>query len=738
MAHIRHSINGISDGDASSIIITLPENYANDLLVIFVTQDNGSTVFSIDNSNWTELYQDNNAGIRFGCYYLLTSSGGEANPTITGYDSADWSFTVMTIEGADVDNPIDNSTNADWNNTNKPQAPNLTINNDKSLVLYCIASDNSKFVYGDMNKSRYVGKARSLGCCQATFMRWAETTNDYVVTTGRHELSTEGGKFFVLSIKDGSNGDLCEYNVNTFCNFVKLWGYEKMSNNAVSDFTTDKILGFPTDTNTYSLVVTKTTVSDYGYTSKLEINNTDQTSDLWSGNTDVLTSAVDLTVNGSAGVLSLQFHVASTYFKKVGEKGLIFGIKDGNSNYQIFNIPIIMIEGNILYRLIIDLSKNLYDQVSGTVDFTNITHFMIASHRSPTASQNMYVYAKKIFLLNGNLELQGGSPTTPITSLTINTDISGWQLTDLVKNVAGTLISKIPYTVDANSSIVLDKEFLDIPRVNSLYRIDYGSAKLIFNAGIETVLNQSLINTVNYTPLQILYTDDNYTVPNLVGSTIINFDLLLSSTASTVTYNNIVVAKSKVSMDNVVLNKCLFDNSKVYAGALDNITNSSFILGDNNFDYGIEVPGTGTFDFTGNTIAGYDDTNKLIHFTATSGDIVINIKNSDTPTYKSEGASVSIVNNINFKFTLKPSITDYEWRLYSVTAAGSLDGSINLAGEESATQDNQTYTYNYTNDIIVCVQILPFADDYVESDTYYTLGETDQNVTINLVKDINN
>lgn len=125
----------------------------------------------------------------------------------------------------------------------------------------------------------------------------------------------------------------------------------------------------------------------------------------------------------------------------------------------------------------------------------------------------------------------------------------------------------------------------------------------------------------------------------------------------------------------------------------------------------------------------------------TSGTLTINAIGSSSMTAGDVGTGngeTNIVQSVQFKFTVTPSITGYEWRIYQVDAKGSLKGAVDLAGEESATADNQTYSYNYTSDIEIALQILSRSNDYVESDTYYTLNSLDQDVTINLTPDINN
>ncbi len=96
-------------------------------------------------------------------------------------------------------------------------------------------------------------------------------------------------------------------------------------------------------------------------------------------------------------------------------------------------------------------------------------------------------------------------------------------------------------------------------------------------------------------------------------------------------------------------------------------------------------------------------------------------------------------NTVDFKFSVSPSITGYEWRLYQVDALGSLEGAIELAGQETASADNQTYVYTHSVDIPVALQIISQPNnDYIESTTFYTLTADNKDISITLIKDINN
>lgn len=90
---------------------------------------------------------------------------------------------------------------------------------------------------------------------------------------------------------------------------------------------------------------------------------------------------------------------------------------------------------------------------------------------------------------------------------------------------------------------------------------------------------------------------------------------------------------------------------------------------------------------------------------------------------------------INYSFTLSPSITSYEWRIYEDSVTAGEIGTVELAGEESATVDNQTYIYSYSSDTDIVVQII--ADGYEEFLHYDTLINGNKSVTLNLLVEDN-
>ena len=193
-------------------------------------------------------------------------------------------------------------------------------------------------------------------------------------------------------------------------------------------------------------------------------------------------------------------------------------------------------------------------------------------------------------------------------------------------------------------------------------------------------------------------------------------------------------------------------SASVITDNLTNLTGNNFTSDGSNHAVELTSIGSGSMTWDNNT-SGYatgstgspvtptSTGNEDIYVNVASGTLTINVSSgATTPSIRSAGATVNVVaGQKSFKFTLDPSLTSYEWRLYYVTAVGSLAGAVEKAGQETATADNQTYSYSYTSDQPIAVQIINQPDnDYEESVTYYTLTNSDQDISILLAKDNNN
>ncbi len=193
-----------------------------------------------------------------------------------------------------------------------------------------------------------------------------------------------------------------------------------------------------------------------------------------------------------------------------------------------------------------------------------------------------------------------------------------------------------------------------------------------------------------------------------------------------------------------------FNDCKIsgHTGTGGVLFDGAIIGGDfNNNTYAIEIPATGDYTlndakFSNNTadiavvpsvIAG------TINLTTNVSGVTIASDFTDAGggVYTRGSLTLNLIApSTTFSFTVNPSVTGYEWRIYQVTAMGSLAGAVELAGEESATADNQSIENSVTR--FVAVQIIDLAHDYLESLTYYSLSNSSMDVIINLKKDTNN
>ena len=127
----------------------------------------------------------------------------------------------------------------------------------------------------------------------------------------------------------------------------------------------------------------------------------------------------------------------------------------------------------------------------------------------------------------------------------------------------------------------------------------------------------------------------------------------------------------------------------------------------------------------------------------TASDLTINVAaGATTPSIRVGASFTGDVNVVagqrTVSFTVSPLPSpDYEWRMYTVTALGSLAGSSEIAGAEFETVAVKTniYTYTYAINTFVCIQII--SNDYVEELDYFELEDNNMSRTINLTVDDN-
>ena len=182
--------------------------------------------------------------------------------------------------------------------------------------------------------------------------------------------------------------------------------------------------------------------------------------------------------------------------------------------------------------------------------------------------------------------------------------------------------------------------------------------------------------------------------------------------------------------------KCTF-NSDGTGYAVDIGTVDTVSVNWDNYESGYVVGVTGTD--VGVTPTG----NETILVSVNAGEVLtVNVQTgASTPSIANAGTgTVNVVAGlVTADWTINPSITGYEYAIYTVTAVGSLEGSAEVQHVESTVSDSFSYTYTYSAGVVVAVQIIDDGThDFEENVTYYPLSASNQSFTINLDADTNN
>ena len=712
MAYIIDKYEDISSGDTKSIKVTLPDDYSsNDLLIVFVSQDNGSTAFSIDNTDWTELFQrKSDDGTRLGVYYRIADSDNVASFTVTGYDSADWSVISISVRDVNTDSPIDTHNEKDHKGDKYVTAPDLTLNYDNELILYGLENDTSKFNWGVIAESRFVGKSRSLGTCLSVFMRWSETKSDYYNATGLKEDENQGGNYTAVAIRSSSEAtDYKEYNPVDGDEVVELFGYTSTTTFDTTDKFADTILDISTDSTALDISHTKISIAPWGYSTVADNTNDAPTDDRWQGIVHNFDNETDFTNgNGDGSIISMFLAENSTYYKKLDKKGIIFGLKDSNANWIVYNIPTKDLGGYIPSSLIIDLDNVYPDDTSdNAIDLTKVKSLILAHHRSPSTDQEAKIYFKYLTKFN-SYGVTGGSTKLPITSDKIIKDLLGWEFYDIAEDMANTCVLSTSLTIDDTNETYVDlSKKLITP--NSKKYIKLGDYSINYNFTLYNQFDFSkvLLNSAN---LSYMYVDNNDDMdPNNIifdGTSIIDFEIDFELTKD-LTISNLTIMNSilHLSTNSITINKTNYVDTQVLCKSLSQMTNSNFKAVNKGSDYAVVISDTGTMELR----CSFDGYTTDLHFTATSGDITVNRHNFPEPTYKSEGVNVTFQNLVDVKVTVKDIKNNDTISGARVYIHDDTNNKV-LINDVTDSNGELVYQYDYTSDIDITGKVRMASD----------------------------
>lgn len=146
-------------------------------------------------------------------------------------------------------------------------------------------------------------------------------------------------------------------------------------------------------------------------------------------------------------------------------------------------------------------------------------------------------------------------------------------------------------------------------------------------------------------------------------------------------------------------------------------------------EFGTSAPLTLNLNSVGlSGYAGSDGStgNEAVWVRRTSGTVTINVSGGPAPSIRTDGAIVNVVTGQR-TLTITGVPTGAEYRLYIKDPTVGKIGTTELQGAESWTGGNITYTYGYTADQDVALQVI--ADGFEEFLVYFALRDSDQTQT---------
>ncbi len=237
-----------------------------------------------------------------------------------------------------------------------------------------------------------------------------------------------------------------------------------------------------------------------------------------------------------------------------------------------------------------------------------------------------------------------------------------------------------------------------------------------------TGISITALGTVSKGQLQVV---DNADV-NLAGCTFTGMDTFAFLSASTID-DTVFRRCGIVTLGGAAFDGCTFDQASGATAVTGTpaqvalVTNSSFVS--DGTGHAIEITGTAaSLTLTNVAFTGYAGTNgstgnEAVFVNIASGSVTINISGGSTPSYRTAGATVTVVSSATKTFTGLPSGTEVRVRRGSKTLA--TDGNVTTG----------SYVFSYTpDDKTASVQFtLP---GYVFEDITVTLNATNQELPI--------
>lgn len=722
MPYIVATETVLSDGALNNVDVSIPAGHqANDVCILFVSQDGGGTTISTP-TGFTQIgTQAVVQAQRTTAFYRVLTSSSEPDVNMTGA-TEEWCITAVLVRGANTTSPINVSTRTDSANStsNFLTAGSVTTTSDGCLVLVGFGFDGAgKLAVQDPASCVTISKLSNIAAvCQTVHYFNQLTAGATPTLTVLSELASEGGNAVVVAIADAtpSTPKLSPMVVQAYTWLKRYGGITTATTSTPAfirhDAVTWQVLTgniVPTtldgigiiDIATFAEVAFQPTL-DSTWGSMTGLSFTGSASDntgRWVGRTHAFTSTSFV-----GKVVSIEFQASVVTTTSFGEKGMAIYFQDGSGNWAAFTLSRrqLLVAG-VTYVAFIDVENATPLGSGGTMNWADVVRVAYLSHKRTTATTANIMRVKNLLLHDKVVMVDGcaESPCGPaflerlLGGLSPDNSGHGPYLQATVQGKGQALarvgtqygngtrktftdLSATSHELPLRANSSITRRFWQVQDDTLEYRV-YASAGDTFKA------NACVIATDTRQRFVVDPSTSTSATYDFAGASIIGYDI----TNAVITINGATLKDCTALLNGGGLDGCTLNNSPVTTNDPGNIGGCTFVSGGTGHAVIITAPGT--YTFYGNTFSGYGasgSTDAAI-YNNSGGAVTLNILATDTaPTVRNgAGASTTIATP---PITITANVlAGSRVQLYNVTDDTEIDNTVEAGTSYSFTVTTQ-------------------------------------------------
>lgn len=695
MAYVYTSDFELIDTASASATPTLLPHVTNDLLMICITQDIGSSSITTASSGWAMIGTGAaSGGCRQQWAYKIAASGAEPDPTFSGTNDT-WIFQKFVIKDADTTTPIDVSARVDFNNPagGLVTSGTVTTTADNALLMYSMGSDGAS-VSATVDPDEMLTLLITPGTAESAVVGWANKLSTGLTTAINLKLSTdaEGGNVWVIAIKNKSGGLLAPFCTSVYTPIRYYGGTGTTGNFSALSTIAATIAGLPTSATLGTVStgsIPEVFVSGQSFTF-----GTAPASATYQGAVDTLSSAINLTNKLVSFVFRSPTALANS---RLLSSGFFFLVADSANNYIVYQIiPGSQYVANQTYVFVANIGTGTIFTSSGTIDYTDITKFGWFVERNAGTTTSSDLRVKNLFI-HDEATLVGGNATLPAKLSTVYDYLTGGLSNFGVSSFqgAGQLLVKQSIQFGDGSTptfVNLSANSLEIPVYNETYQKPSTQKYLPVDDAVNVEIYASASDTMNFASSIFASQRQNTFTINASSSASATYDFAgmsiigyeVTNNVSGVVFNAITFSGTRgITLNGGGMDECTVSDSlttpAVTTNNPENITDTTFVSAGTG--HAIEITTPGTYDFTGNVFTGYgaDATTDAAIYNNSGGAVELIIPLGDaTPTVRNgTGASTTITQPTNNQsVTLTNGVANSRVQIYDLTSNTELVNQV--------------------------------------------------------------